>query len=103
MVPQATVKVAVVDESADNAPTALAATVTAERSPSSRPDAGEARSEWMAGLAVSAARWFVRLSALLVGLAKETLDVRSETIACDVLAERVGGDGEPGRDLESLA
>jgi len=69
MVPQATVKVAVVDESADNAPTALAATVTAERSPSSRPDAGEARSEWMAGLKVSAARWFVRLSALLAGLA----------------------------------
>jgi len=69
MVPQATVKVAVVDESSDVVPTAPAATVTAERSPPSRPDAGEARSEWMAGLSVSAARWAVRLSALLAGLA----------------------------------
>jgi len=56
MVPQATVKVAVVDESSDVVPTAPAATVTAERSPPSRPDAGEARSEWMAGLSVAAAR-----------------------------------------------
>ncbi len=69
MVPQATVKVAVVDESSDILPTASAATVTAERLPPSRPDAGEARSEWMAGLKMSAARWVVRLSALLAGLA----------------------------------
>ncbi len=69
MVPQATVKVAVVDESSDILPTASAATVTAERLPPSRPDAGEARSERMAGLRLSAARWVVRLSALLAGLA----------------------------------
>jgi sulfonate transport system permease protein len=69
MVPQATVKVAVVDESSDILPTAPAATVTAERLPPSQPDAGEARSEWMARLTVSAARWVVRLSALLAGLA----------------------------------
>jgi NitT/TauT family transport system permease protein len=68
MVPLATAKVAVVDESSDILP-AAPATVTAERSPPSRPDAGEARSEWMAGLTVSAARWVVRLSALLAGLA----------------------------------
>jgi NitT/TauT family transport system permease protein len=69
MVPQATAKVAVVDESSEILPTAPVATVTAERSPPSRPDAEDARSEWMAGLTVSAARWVVRLSALLAGLA----------------------------------
>src|SRR5262249_27350033 len=68
MVPQAAVKVAVVDESDDIVPTAPVADVSAERSPPSRPDAGEARSEWMAGLTVSAVRWIIRLSALLLGL-----------------------------------
>src|SRR5215467_12519560 len=70
MVRQATVKAAVVDESSDIPATAPAATVAAERSPPPRGDAGEeARSEWKAGLTLSAARWVVRLSALLAGLA----------------------------------
>src|SRR5262249_13091717 len=70
MIPNAAVKVAVVDDSCDIVPPAQAATtVTAERWPPSRPDAGdEARSEWIAGLTLSAARWVVRLSALLAGL-----------------------------------
>src|ERR1700757_4897473 len=67
MVRQATV--AVVDESSDILPTAPAATVTAERLPPPRADAGETRSEGIAGLTLSAARWVVRLSALLAGLA----------------------------------
>jgi NitT/TauT family transport system permease protein len=63
--------VAVVDEreSSDVLPAAPAAAVTAEKLPPSRSDAGEARSERMAGFRVSAARWVVRLSALLAGLA----------------------------------
>ena len=69
MVPQATMKVPVVDDSADIAPAAPAATVTAERPPPSRPDADQARSEWRERLTVSAVRWVVRLSALFVGLA----------------------------------
>jgi NitT/TauT family transport system permease protein len=67
MVSQATVKVAVLDESDDVAP-AAPAPVAAERSPPSRPNAGESRSEWKAGLWVSAVRWIIRLSALLLGL-----------------------------------
>ena len=67
--PQATVKMAAVDESADIAITAPATTAEAESSRSSRPDAGGERSEWMAGLTLSVARWAVRLSALLAGLA----------------------------------
>jgi NitT/TauT family transport system permease protein len=67
--PQATVKMAAVDESADIAVTAPATAAEAESSRSSRPDAGEERSEWMAGLTMSVARWAVRLSALLAGLA----------------------------------
>ena len=59
---------AVVDESADIAVTAPATAAEAESSRSSRPDAGEERSEWMAGLTMSVARWVVRLSALLAGL-----------------------------------
>src|SRR5262245_26982281 len=59
---------AAVDESADISVTAPATTAEAESSRSSRPDAGEERSEWMAGLTMSAARWTVRLSALLAGL-----------------------------------
>ena len=66
--PQATVKMAAVDESADIAVTAPATAAEAESSRSSRPDAGEERSEWMAGLTMSVARWVVRLSALLAGL-----------------------------------
>src|SRR5262249_9391057 len=62
--PQATVEMAAVDESADIAVTAPATTAEAESSRSSRPDAGEERSEWMAGLTMSVARWAVRLSAL---------------------------------------
>jgi len=60
---------AAVDESADIAVTAPATAAEAESSRSSRPDAGEERSEWMAGLTMSVARWAVRLSALLAGLA----------------------------------
>jgi NitT/TauT family transport system permease protein len=60
---------AAVDESADIPVTASAAPVEAESSRSPRPDAHEERSEWMAGLTTSAARWAVRLSALLAGLA----------------------------------
>src|SRR5215467_11692490 len=60
---------AAVDESADIAVTAPATTAEAESSRSPRPDAREERSEWMAGLTTSAARWAVRLSALLAGLA----------------------------------
>ena len=67
--PQATVKMAAVDESADTAVTASPTTAEAESSRSSRPDAGDERSEWMAGLTLSVARWAVRLSALLAGLA----------------------------------
>ena len=67
--PQATVKMAAVDESADIAVTAPATAAEAESSRSSRPDAGGERSEWMAGLTLSVARWAVRLSALLAGLA----------------------------------
>ena len=67
--PQATVKMAAVDESADIAVTAPATTAEAESSRSPRPDAREERSEWMAGLTTSVARWVVRLSALLAGLA----------------------------------
>jgi len=67
--PQATVKMAAVDESADIAVTAPATAAEAESSRSSRPDAGEEGSEWMAGLTMSVARWAVRLSALLAGLA----------------------------------
>jgi len=67
--PQATVKMAAVDERADIAVTAPATAAEAESSRSSRPDAGEERSEWMAGLTMSVARWAVRLSALLAGLA----------------------------------
>ena len=66
--PQATVKMAAVDESADTAVTASPTTAEAESSRSSRPDAGDERSEWMAGLTMSIARWAVRLSALLAGL-----------------------------------
>ena len=69
MISQATAKVAVVDERSDIMPTAPPEIVTAERLPPSRPDAGEARSEWMERLTVSAVRWGVRLSALLAGLA----------------------------------
>ena len=60
---------AAVDESADIAVTAPATTAETARSHSSRPDAGDERSEWMAGLTMSVARWAVRLSALLAGLA----------------------------------
>ena len=60
---------AAVDESADIAVTAPATAAEAESSRSSRPDAGGERSEWMAGLTLSVARWAVRLSALLAGLA----------------------------------
>ena len=60
---------AAVDESADTAVTASPTTAEAESSRSSRPDAGDERSEWMAGLTLSVARWAVRLSALLAGLA----------------------------------
>jgi len=60
---------AAVDESADIPVTAPATTAEAESSRSSRPDAGDERSEWMAGLTMSVARWAVRLSALLAGLA----------------------------------
>ena len=60
---------AAVDESADIAVTAPATAAEAESSRSSRPDAGEEGSEWMAGLTMSVARWAVRLSALLAGLA----------------------------------
>ena len=67
--PEATVKMAVVDDSADIAVTAPMTAAETERSRSSRPDASEERSEWMAGLTMSAARWAVRLSALLAGLA----------------------------------
>jgi NitT/TauT family transport system permease protein len=56
---------AAVDESAAIAATAPATTAETESSRSSRPDAGEGRSEWMAGLTMS---WAVRLSALLAGL-----------------------------------
>lgn len=59
---------AVVDDNADIAATAPATTAEAERLRSSRPDADEERSEWMAGLTMSVARWAVRLSALLAGL-----------------------------------
>ena len=59
---------AAVDESADTAVTASPTTAEAESSRSSRPDAGDERSEWMAGLTMSIARWAVRLSALLAGL-----------------------------------
>src|SRR5262249_844876 len=59
---------AAVDESADIAGTAPAATTGTESPRSSRPDAGEEGSEWMAGLTVWVARWTVRLSALLAGL-----------------------------------
>ena len=69
MVPQAAVKVAIVDESADVTPIAPPPAVPAERLPPSRPDAGEARSEWKERLWLSAARWIVRLSALLAGVA----------------------------------
>jgi NitT/TauT family transport system permease protein len=69
IVPQATVKMAAVDESADIAVTAPATTAETASSHSSRPDEGDERSEWMAGLTMSAARWAVRLSALLAGLA----------------------------------
>jgi sulfonate transport system permease protein len=69
MPPQASVKVAVVDESSESLSTAPTAPVTAEKSPPLRPDAGAARTEWIERLRVSAGRWIVRLSALLVGLA----------------------------------
>lgn len=59
---------AVVDDNADIAATAPATTAEAERLRSSRPDADEERSEWMAGLTMSVARWAVRLSALFAGL-----------------------------------
>jgi len=67
--PQATAKMAVVDDKADIAVTAPATTAETERLRSSRPDTGEERSERMAGITLSAARWAVRLSALLAGLA----------------------------------
>jgi len=38
-----------------------------------------------------------------IGLTEQTLDVRSETIALNVLAKGVGSDHETRRDLESLA
>jgi NitT/TauT family transport system permease protein len=60
---------AAVDESADIAVTAPATTTETASSHSSRPDASDERSEWMVGLTMSAARWAVRLSALLAGLA----------------------------------
>ena len=60
---------AAVDESADIAVTAPATTAETASSHSSRPDAGDGRSEWTAGLTMSVARWAVRLSALLAGLA----------------------------------
>jgi NitT/TauT family transport system permease protein len=60
---------AAVDESANIAVTAPATTAETASSHSSRPDAGDERSEWMAGLTMSVARWAVRLSALLAGLA----------------------------------
>jgi len=66
--PEPTAKMAVVDDSADVAVTAPAATAEIERSRSSQPDAREEPSERMAGITLSAARWAVRLSALLAGL-----------------------------------
>ena len=69
MAPQAAVKMEVLEQGAASASPAPSATVAAERTPPSRPDAGEARSDWMSGAMLSAARWFVRLSALFAGLA----------------------------------
>jgi NitT/TauT family transport system permease protein len=69
MAAQAALKMEVVEQGGADASPAPSATVAAERTPASPPDAGEARSDRMSGVMLSAARWFVRLSALLAGLA----------------------------------
>jgi NitT/TauT family transport system permease protein len=70
MTRHAAVKVAAVDgETIDDVAPRAPASSNPLVPPASRSDAGEARPEWISGLATSTGRWIVRLLALLAGLA----------------------------------